>query len=77
MAILNYTTSIDAEKTIARGFKGVIVKQLNEMNLEDCKTAFNVRLIENNKHPNSAFKKFIDEEMILIKDRIKYLRSVK
>lgn len=59
----------------ATGFPGVIVKDLCEMTLDELKLAYNVRLVENNKYPNSAFKPMIDEEMVEITKRIKFLRS--
>ena len=61
----------------ATGFKGVIVKELNDMTMDELKLSYHVRLIENNKYPNSAFKKSIDEEMVEITKRIKKIRSIK
>ena len=52
-----------------------IFKHLDELNLSECKQAFLCRLVENNKHPKSAFKPMIDEEMVLIAARIKKLKN--
>lgn len=54
-----------------------IFKEVSSLSLDECMQAFNSRLVENNRHPKSGFKKFIDEEMIAIKERIKLLRSSK
>ncbi len=52
-----------------------IFKEISSLDLTECKLAFNSRLVENNRHPNSGFKKSIDQEMILLKERIKFLRN--
>ena len=59
----------------AVGFEGVIVKELEEMSLSELKTAYNVRLVENNAYPNSGFKSLIDKEMVLIAERIKQIKN--
>lgn len=61
----------------AIGFEGVIVKELEELSLSELKTAYNVRLVENNTHPNSGFKSLIDKEMVLIAERIKKIKAKK
>ena len=52
-------------------------KNVNEMTIEELKMAYRVRLVENNKYPNSGFKPAIDEEMIVIANRIKLIKNEK
>lgn len=54
-----------------------IFKNISEMTFDDLKTSFNSRQVEkSNAHPESAFQKLWDEEMILITKEIK-LRKAK
>ena len=51
-------------------------KKVEEMTIEELKTAYNTRLVEKNEaHPQSVFQKFWDEEMVLITNEIKHRKN--
>jgi hypothetical protein len=55
-----------------------IFKEVTEMTFDELKVSFNSRLVEKaQSHPQSAFQKFWDEEMILIQKEIKLRKNNK
>lgn len=51
-------------------------KKVEEMTFDELKRAYNTRLVEKNEaHPESAFQRFWDEEMVLITNEIKHRKN--